>query len=67
MVQFFVGFESAICTLRKQLPSPDVYNIFEVKKKWLNMNCKPDNKCGNNDDIILLSEIITNSRYWQDT
>ena len=30
------------------------------------MNSKPDNKSGNPDDIILLSEIIMNSRYWQD-
>ncbi len=29
------------------------------------MNYKPDNKCGNREDITLLSEIITNSRYWQ--
>jgi hypothetical protein len=36
-------------------------------KKGLNMNSKPDNKCGNLDDIILLSEIITNSRYWQES
>jgi hypothetical protein len=38
--------------------------IFEVKK-WLNMNSKLDNKCENRDDIILLSEIIGNSKYWQ--
>jgi len=43
-------------------PGSDVYKIFKVKK-WLNMNSKPDNKCGNSDDIILLSEIITNSIY----
>ena len=41
--------------------SSEVYKIFDVKK-WLNMNSKPDNKCENSDDIILLSEIITNSR-----
>jgi hypothetical protein len=30
------------------------------------MNSKPDNKCERGGDIILLSEIITNSRYWQE-
>jgi len=30
------------------------------------MNSKPDNKSVNRDDIILLSEIIMNSRYWQE-
>jgi hypothetical protein len=35
-----------------------------MMKKWLNMNPKPDNKCERGGDIILLSEIITNSRYW---
>jgi len=30
------------------------------------MNYKPDNKCGDREDITFLSEIITNSRYWQD-
>ena len=29
------------------------------------MNYKPDNKCGNREDITFLSEIITNYRYWQ--
>jgi hypothetical protein len=29
------------------------------------MNYKPDNKCENHDDIILLAEIIMNNRYWQ--
>jgi hypothetical protein len=30
------------------------------------MNCKPDNKCVNCEDITLLSEIITDYRYWQE-
>jgi len=30
------------------------------------MNHKPDNKCENHDDIILLSEIIEISIYWQE-
>jgi len=29
------------------------------------MNSKPDNKCENRDGIVFLSEIITNSIYWQ--
>jgi hypothetical protein len=29
----------------------------------LNINSKQDKECGRGDDIILLSEIITNSRY----
>jgi hypothetical protein len=47
------------------LPGPDVYKIFDVER-WLHLNSKPDNKCVNCEDIILVSEIITNSRYWQD-
>ena len=31
------------------------------------MNSKQDKECERGDDIILLSEIITNYRYWQDT
>jgi len=38
----------------------EVYKIFE-EKNWLNMNPKPDKESENRDDIILLSEIITNS------
>jgi len=34
------------------------------EKKWLNLNFKPDNNCVNREDIILVSEIITYSRYW---
>ncbi len=30
------------------------------------MNSKPDKKCEERGDIILLSEIITNSIYWLD-
>ena len=30
------------------------------------MNFKPDNKCGNSEDITLLSEIIMNTRFWQE-
>jgi hypothetical protein len=30
------------------------------------MNYKPDNKCGNREDIAFLSEIIDNFRFWQD-
>jgi hypothetical protein len=62
---FFVGFESAIHTMRKELLSSGFYKNFDVKK-WLNMNSKPDNKCETHNDIILLSEIITNSIYWQE-
>ena len=29
------------------------------------MNSKQDKECERGDDIILLSEIIKNSRYWQ--
>jgi hypothetical protein len=39
--------------------------LFEVKK-WLNMNSKQDKEYGMGDDITLLSEIINNSRYWQE-
>ncbi len=49
---------------RCELAGSDVYKSFEVKK-WLNMNSKQDKECERGDDIILLSEIITNSRYWQ--
>jgi hypothetical protein len=31
------------------------------------MNFKPDKECEKRDDIALLSEIVTNSMYWQDT
>jgi len=31
----------------------------------LNMNSKTDKKSGSCDDIAFLSEIITNSKYWQ--
>ena len=31
----------------------------------MNMNSKPDKECEKRSDIILLSEIITNSIYWQ--
>ncbi len=31
------------------------------------MNSKQDKECERGDDIILLSEIIINSRYWQDS
>jgi hypothetical protein len=51
MVQFLGGFESAIYTLRKELISPDIYKIFEIKK-WLNINSKPDNKCERGGDVI---------------
>ena len=37
------------------------------EKKWLNMNSKPDKECEKRDDIVLLSEIIANSIYWQVT
>jgi hypothetical protein len=33
--------------------------------KWLNMDPKPDKECGIRGDMILLSEIISNSIYWQ--
>jgi hypothetical protein len=39
--------------------------LFEVKK-WLNMNSKQDKEYGRGDDITLLSEIIKDSRYWQE-
>jgi hypothetical protein len=29
------------------------------------MNFKPDNKCGDSEDITLVFETITNFRYWQ--
>jgi hypothetical protein len=35
------------------------------EKKWLNMNSKPDKECEKRGDIVLLSEIIANSIYWQ--
>jgi len=31
------------------------------------MNSKPDKECEKRDDIVLLSEIIANSIYWQVT
>jgi hypothetical protein len=33
--------------------------------KWLNMSPKPDKECEERGDIILVSEIIKNSIYWQ--
>ena len=30
------------------------------------MEPKTDNECGKRDDIVLLSEIIANSIFWQD-
>ena len=30
------------------------------------MNLKPDKECEKRGDIVFLSEIITNSMYWQD-
>jgi hypothetical protein len=39
--------------------------LFEFKK-WLNMEPKTDKERRSCDDITFLSEIITNSRYWQD-
>jgi hypothetical protein len=39
--------------------------LFEVKK-WLNMESKTDKESRSCDDITFLSEIITNSRYWQE-
>jgi len=44
MVKFLGGFESAIYTLRKKLPSSDIHKSFEVKK-WLNKKLKSDKKC----------------------
>jgi hypothetical protein len=38
-------------TLRKELISPDIHKIFEIKK-WLNINSKPDNKYLRGGDII---------------
>jgi len=38
--------------------------LFELKK-WLNMNLKPDKGQEQHEDILFLSEIITNSMYWQ--
>ena len=32
--------------------------------KWLNMDPKTDKECGIRDDMILLSEVISNSIYW---
>jgi hypothetical protein len=40
--------------------------LFEFKK-WLNMEPKTDKENRSCDDIAFLSEIIANSRYWQDT
>ena len=39
--------------------------LFEFKK-WLNMEPKTDKERRSCDDITFLSEIITNSRYWQE-
>ncbi len=33
--------------------------------KWLKMISRPVKEFGNCDDIVFLSEIITNSMYWQ--
>jgi hypothetical protein len=33
---------------------------------WLNMNLKTDKEYKKRGDIVLLSEIITNSIYWQE-
>jgi hypothetical protein len=35
------------------------------EKKWLNMSLKPDKEFEKRGDIVFLSEIITNSIYWQ--
>jgi hypothetical protein len=40
--------------------------LFEFKK-WLNMEPKTDKENRGCDDIAFLSEIIANSRYWQET
>ena len=44
--------------------------LFVEKKfsqiKWLNMNLKTDKEYKKRGDIVLLSEIITNSIYWQE-
>jgi len=39
--------------------------LFEFKK-WLNMELKTDKERRSCDDITFLSEIITNSRSWQE-
>jgi hypothetical protein len=39
--------------------------LFEFKK-WLNMEPKTDKERRSCDDIVFLSEIITNSIYWQE-
>jgi hypothetical protein len=39
--------------------------LFEFKKR-LNMEPKTDKERSSRDDITFLSEIITNSRYWQE-
>jgi hypothetical protein len=39
--------------------------IWYYQIKWLNMSRKTDKKRARHVDIILLSEIITDSMYWQ--
>jgi hypothetical protein len=33
--------------------------------KWLNLDDKPENEIAKRGDIVLLSEIIANTMYWQ--
>jgi hypothetical protein len=40
--------------------------IWYYQIKWLNMSRKTDKKRARHVDIILLSEIITDSMYWQE-
>ncbi len=65
-LNFLVDFKVQSTCCEKIRLGSGFYKIFEVKK-WLNMNSKPDKECERSGDIIYLSEIITNSIYWQDT
>jgi len=49
--------------------NPFVYDHIRKEKlikKWLNINSKAGTDCEERCDINLLSEIITNSIYWQE-
>ena len=62
MVQFFGGFENAIYTQRETASGSDIHKTFDMRK-LLNKKLKPDKESENQDNIVFLFEIITNSMY----
>ena len=56
------GFESAIYTQRETASGSEIHKTFDVKK-LLNKKLKPDKESENQDNILFLFEIITNSMH----